>query len=98
MIRQIATTSAIAGTAALLVGCAASQVGTTPIVPESLRAPANQFFSMMRQAPSFKIFDCKTNCRSAVSFEWIVKAPEADLYDGVGKRNGKHYAGPTWQP
>jgi hypothetical protein len=32
-----------------------------------------------------------------VSFEWTLKAPEADLFDANGRAIGRHYAGPTWE-
>jgi hypothetical protein len=35
--------------------------------------------------------------RDPARFEWIFKAPEAELFDKAGKRIGKHYAGPTWE-
>ena len=97
MIRQIATTSAIAGTAALLVGCAASQVGTTPRVPENLRVPAGQVLSLEAQATGVQIYGCNSNKTDSTRFEWIFKAPEADLFDNAGRKIGKHYAGPTWE-
>lgn len=97
MIRQIATTSAIAGTAALLVSCAASLVGTHPIVPENLRAPASQMPSLEAQANGVQIYECNANKTDPTRFEWIFKAPEADLFDNVGRKIGKHYAGPTWE-
>jgi hypothetical protein len=97
MIRQITTMSAIAGTTALLVSCAASQVGTTPIVPEDLRAPAGQVLSLETQATGVQIYECNSNKTDPTRFEWIFKAPEADLFDSVGRKIGKHYAGPTWE-
>jgi uncharacterized protein DUF3455 len=97
MFRQIATTSAIAGTAALLVSCAASQVGTTPIIPENLRAPAGQALSLEAQATGVQIYECNSNKTDSTRFEWIFKAPEADLFDNSGRKIGKHYAGPTWE-
>ena len=97
MIRQIATTSAIAGTAALLVSCAASQVGTAPIVPENLKAPAGQVLSLEAQATGVQIYECNPNKTDPARFEWIFKAPEADLFDNAGRKIGKHYAGPTWE-
>jgi hypothetical protein len=97
MIRQIATPSAIAGTAALLVGCAASQVGTTPTVPENLRAPAGQVLSLEAQATGVQIYECNPSKADPARFEWIFKAPEADLFDNSGRKIGKHYAGPTWE-
>ena len=97
MIRKIATTSAIAGTAALLVSCAASQVGTAPKVPENLKAPAGQVLSLEAQATGVQIYECNANKTDPTRFEWIFKAPEADLFDSAGRKIGKHYAGPTWE-
>ena len=97
MIRQIATASAIAGTAALLVSCAASQVGTAPIVPENLRAPAGQALALEARATGVQIYGCNANKTDPTRFEWIFKAPEADLFDNAGRKIGKHYAGPTWE-
>ena len=92
MIRQIATTSAIAGAAALLVGCTAS-----PMVPENLRAPAGQVLSLEAQATGVQIYECDSSKTDPARFEWIFKAPEADLFDDAGRKIGKHYAGPTWE-
>jgi hypothetical protein len=98
MIRKIATTSAIAAaTAALLVGCAASQVGMTPVVPDNLRAPAGQVLSLEAQATGVQIYECNASKTDPTRFEWVFKAPEADLFDSVGRKIGKHYAGPTWE-
>jgi hypothetical protein len=97
MIRKIATTSAIAGTAALLVSCAASQVGTAPVVPENLRPPAGQVLSLEAQATGVQIYECNANKTDPTRFEWVFKAPEADLFDNAGRKIGKHYAGPTWE-
>ena len=97
MIQQIVTMSAIAGTAALLVGCAASQVGTAPVVPENLRAPAGQVLSLEAPATGVQIYECNSSKTDPTRFEWIFKAPEADLFDTAGRKIGKHYAGPTWE-
>ena len=35
--------------------------------------------------------------RDPVRFEWVFKAPEADLFDNDGRKIGKHYDGPTWE-
>jgi hypothetical protein len=97
MIRRIAATLAFAGIAALVVGCAASQVGTTPVVPENLRAPAGQVLSLEAQATGVQIYECTANKTDPARFEWLFKAPEADLFDSAGRKIGKHYAGPTWE-
>src|SRR5579862_3204157 len=97
MIRQIVTTSAIMGTAALLISCAATQVGTAPTVPENLRAPAGQVLALEAQATGVQIYRCDSNKTDPAKFEWIFVAPEAELFDSGGKKIGKHYAGPTWE-
>lgn len=97
MIRQVAIASAIAGSAALLVSCAASQIGTTPMVPDKLKAPAGQVLSLEAQATGVQIYECNSSKTDPTRFEWIFKAPEADLFDSLGRRIGKHYAGPTWE-
>ena len=30
-------------------------------------------------------------------FEWLFKAPEANLFDSQGRQVGTHFAGPTWK-
>jgi Protein of unknown function (DUF3455) len=97
MIQQFATSTAIAGTAALLVSCAASQVGMPPVVPENLRAPAGQVLLLEARAYGVQIYECNANKTNPVRFEWTFIAPEADLFDRAGRKIGKHYAGPTWE-
>jgi hypothetical protein len=97
MIRKIATTSAIAGGAALLATCAASLFDASPTVPEELRAPAGQVLSLTARATGVQVYDCNSNKTDPTRFEWIFKAPDAVLFDSVGRKIGKHYGGPTWE-
>lgn len=32
-----------------------------------------------------------------VTYQWVLVAPQADLYDGSNKKVGTHTAGPSWQ-
>jgi hypothetical protein len=82
---------------ALLAGCATSKVGTVPLVPDSLKVPATQTLSLETRATGVQIYDCKPNKDDPTRFEWVFKAPEADLFDPAGTKIGKHYAGPTWE-
>jgi len=68
-----------------------------PDSPGNLRAPANQVLSLEAQATGVQIYECRSNRTDPARFEWIFKAPEADLFDSVGRKIGKHYAGPTWE-
>jgi len=81
----------------LVAGCATSQVGTIPAVPESLRTPPGEGLSLETQATGAQIYECNASGAEPARFEWIFKAPEADLFDRAGNKIGKHYAGPTWE-
>jgi len=82
---------------ALAVGCATSKVATIPVVPENLRIPATEELSLETQATGVQIYECSANKDEPTRFEWIFKAPEAELFDRAGNKIGKHYAGPTWE-
>jgi Protein of unknown function (DUF3455) len=80
-----------------LSGCASSEIGTAPVVPENLKVPATQTLSVVAQATGVQIYECSASKTDPTRFEWAFKAPEADLLDSAGKNIGKHYAGPTWE-
>lgn len=82
---------------AILAGCATSNIGTIPGVPETLKVPATQVLSLETQATGVQIYECKASRDDPMRFEWVFKAPEAELFDSAGKRIGRHYAGPTWE-
>jgi hypothetical protein len=86
-----------ASIAAILAGCAASNVGTDPVVPDNLKVPAGQTLSLVSPATGVQIYECSAGKTDPAKFEWAFKAPEADLFDLSGRKTGKHYAGPTWE-
>lgn len=88
----IATTSFLA----FLSGFAAADVRAADL-PDNLRAPATQTLAVSVQARGVQIYECGVSKADPARFEWIFKAPEAELFDKAGKRIGKHYAGPTWE-
>ena len=81
----------------LLAGFSTVKAGTMPEVPEALKAPATQVLSLETQAAGVQIYECKVSKDNPTRFEWVFKAPEAELFDSAGKKIGKHYAGPTWE-
>src|SRR5258708_5499123 len=87
----------VASLAAILAGCASSTVGTNPLVPENLRVPAGQALPLVSPATGTQIYECGATKTEPPRFEWVFKAPEAELFDLSGKKIGKHYAGPTWE-
>lgn len=87
--------------AAPLVGALAASItlasAAAPLVPDGINAPATQAFSREVRAVGVQIYDCKPAKEDPSRFEWVFRAPEADLVDVAGKSFGKHYAGPTWE-
>ncbi len=76
-------------------GCANMQDRSN--IPDTLAAPANQVLALEAMATGVQIYECKANGDSPSKFQWVLKAPEADLYDSNGSKIGRHYAGPTWE-
>jgi hypothetical protein len=76
---------AVASLAILAAGCA----GTVQ-VPDRLKPAGNESLSMIVPAKGDQIYECRDS-------KWVFVAPEADLFDGAGKKIGKHYAGPHWE-
>jgi len=87
----------ILGLTVLVAGSAPAWAGTVPSVPENLRTPANEVLSLETEAAGVQIYECNASKDEPTRFEWIFKAPEADLFDKTGNKIGKHYAGPTWE-
>jgi hypothetical protein len=91
------TLIASASIAAFLSGCVSTEMEKAPSVPASLNVPATQTLSVVAQASGVQIYDCSASKTDPAKFEWVFRAPEADLFDRTGKKIGKHYAGPTWE-
>jgi hypothetical protein len=49
------------------------------------------------RATGVQIYECTASRDQPGHFEWVFKAPEAELFDEAGRKVGKHYAGPTWE-
>src|SRR6202047_2954830 len=63
-------------------------------VPENLRPPANEQLLFRLHAKGDQVYICKGE---AGQFAWVLKAPDAQLFDQDGKPFGKHFAGPSWE-
>ena len=72
---------------ALLAGFSTVNAGTIPEVPEALKVPATQVLSFETQAVGVQIYECKVSKDDPARFEWVFKAPEAELFDSAGKRS-----------
>jgi hypothetical protein len=83
---------------AIAVAACAQMPNSTPTVqvPDSIKGAANESLAMIAAAKGVQIYECRAG-KDAGTAEWVLVAPEADLFDASGKRIGRHYAGPRWE-
>ena len=81
----------------LVMVCGNTLSGTFPAVPENLKTSANEVILLEAQARGVQIYECRSSINNLQVFGWVLKAPEAELFDSAGKIVGRHYAGPTWE-
>jgi hypothetical protein len=81
----------------LAAACSRLEAGTVPAVPAGLEVPAGQTLALEAFAAGVQIYDCKQSSDDPARYEFVFRAPEADLFDQEGQKIGKHYAGPTWE-
>jgi len=62
--------------------------------PQQIQPPANEQLLLQVHAKGDQIYSCKGD---GTQFNWILKAPDAQLFDKSGKAFGKHFAGPSWE-
>ncbi len=74
-----------------------SQMLTPPKVPDALKVPPTEKLAFAVKARGFQIYTWQPKKDNPSQYEWVFKAPEADLFDASGKKIGHHYAGPTWE-
>jgi len=87
----------------LLAGCAASpatHIDAIPAIddiPKALQVSIADLATRQTHAAGVQIYQCRAAKDDAAHFEWQLKEPAADLFDKMGNKIGKHYAGPTWE-
>jgi len=76
---------------------ASTEKVSVPVVPDGIKVPQNEVLSFAANAKGVQIYECRVKKDTTAQYEWVLKAPEAGLFDGRGKRIGRHYGGPTWE-
>jgi hypothetical protein len=66
-----------------------------PHVPDLIKPPAGEELVLVAHAKGFQIYVCRADATGQPA--WVLKAPEALLYDEQGNVLGKHFGGPTWK-
>lgn len=63
-------------------------------IPRSLQAPPGEQLFLTLHAKGDQVYTCK---EGATRRAWMLKEPDARLFDKDGKPFGKHSAGPAWE-
>lgn len=80
-----------------LSACAGVPTPTPAVqVPDTIKGAANESLAVIAAARGVQIYECRAG-KDAASAEWILVAPEAELFDASGRKIGRHYAGPRWE-
>jgi hypothetical protein len=66
-------------------------------VPLKLMPPEGHVMLFKATAEGTQIYVCKAEAADPDRFEWVLKAPDANLFDEGGRKIGRHFAGPTWE-
>jgi Protein of unknown function (DUF3455) len=66
-------------------------------VPENLTLPHQNVTLFKAYATGTQIYTCQARANEPSTFDWTLKAPDAELSNEAGEKIGRHYAGPTWQ-
>ena len=70
----------------------AGRAGADVAVPEALAVPPDMQLILSTHAEGAQVYLC-----DPAKGGWILKAPDAVLFDEKGGQIGKHYAGPSWE-
>ena len=92
-VRRFVSATLLAAASAGLAFPVAAQV-IAQVIPQQLQPPANEQLLLQVHATGDQVYICED---AVARFSWILKAPDARLFDKDGKPFGKHFAGPSWQ-
>ena len=63
-------------------------------VPSNLRPPVAERELFAAHAKGDQVYTCKS---TGNQYAWLLKGPNANLFNAQGQHIAKHYAGPTWE-
>jgi uncharacterized protein DUF3455 len=92
-------------------GVAASDAGVTPMwpftsvtIPDGIAAPPGTTLKLKLHGLGAQVYTCTAQAASAdggadaaaTTYAWVLKGPDAKLYDQDNTQQGTHTVGPTW--
>jgi hypothetical protein len=87
----------MAGCVVLTLLAAVAFAEAAPPPPAAIRPPKGLVLLFRARAEGVQIYECKAAAGAADRFEWVLKAPQAELFDDRGDKLGTHGAGPVWE-
>jgi predicted ATPase len=66
-------------------------------VPLAIAIPASQTLKLTLKAHGDQVYECRAVTAAPDKFGWVLKEPDADLFDKQGHKVGHHSAGPKWE-
>jgi hypothetical protein len=63
-------------------------------IPPPLQPPVEEQLLLRLHAKGDQVYTCKSE---SAQFNWVLRAPDAQLFDQKEQAFGKPFAGPTWQ-
>jgi hypothetical protein len=82
---------------ALVVIVAARVHAGSMAIPDNLTLPRQSVELFRTTASGVQVYVCSARADLPGTYDWVFKAPEADLWNAAGQKVGRHYAGPTWE-
>jgi hypothetical protein len=83
--------------ALLAIKSPAPQQSARPDVPDKLAPAPGEALILQAHATGDQIYVCKAASDTDAKLTWVLKAPDAQLFDAQNKMIAKHFAGPTWK-
>ena len=60
---------------------------SVPVVPDSIKVSPTEVLSFAANGKGVQIYECRVKKDATAQYEWVFRAPEADLFDELGTRS-----------
>lgn len=83
--------------ASLAIGLACAAATARAEVPPEVIPPQGNVETVRAYAQGFQVYTAVPRPEDSSQLQWVLKAPDATLYNHGGQLLGWHYGGPTWE-
>lgn len=82
---------------ALIAAPSWAESANTEHFPSAIATPANQVLKLTLFAHGDQVYECRCIATTPDKFGWMLREPDADLFDESGAKVGHHSGGPKWE-